>query len=379
MVPLYKLSPSDFAYLWNDCKHCYYQKVKFGLAYYGAFPATFGLINTLLQNSIMGMNLRDVNPGFPGGIVEIQEGYMRSKPIPGTNVYLSGRFDILTKLEDGTYGLIDFKITTLDEEKIQKYASQLHAYKFALENPASGAPMVKISKMGIVSISPESVKHKNRQTVFTTVLKWHPIEEDMDGFLKLIKEVSQVLNGKLPPESPTCMLCSYRKRILGQPLSIINIIALGENETVEFKSSFRWDYKLNQTAKTVEHAAIKSIASFLNYNGGTLYIGVDDNGEILGLRKDFNSLSKKSMDGFELYLSQALITALGKESRKYIHVSFEDTERGTICVVKAEPSKGGPVYLKNNNGNKEFYVRLGNASQLYDVEDAVKYIKTQWG
>ncbi len=50
----YKLSPSDFAYLWNECKHCYYQKVKFGIAQPGIFPSMFGRINKLLQDSIMG-------------------------------------------------------------------------------------------------------------------------------------------------------------------------------------------------------------------------------------------------------------------------------------------------------------------------------------
>ncbi|MDO8573284.1 MAG: PD-(D/E)XK nuclease family protein [Candidatus Daviesbacteria bacterium] len=99
------------------------------------------------------MNLSDIHPDLPSGIIEIQEGYMKSVTIDGTNCYLSGRFDILSKLDDGTYAIIDFKITTPDEEKIQKYANQLHAYKFALENPADGEP-IKISKMGIVSINP---------------------------------------------------------------------------------------------------------------------------------------------------------------------------------------------------------------------------------
>ncbi|MEX2007626.1 MAG: PD-(D/E)XK nuclease family protein [Candidatus Levyibacteriota bacterium] len=212
MAPIYKLSPSDFAYLWNDCKHCYYQKVKLGVVYSSPFPAMFGRINALLQTSIMGMNLRDVHPDLPSGIIEIQEGFMRSKPIPGTNVYLSGRFDILTKLEDGTYAIIDFKITTPDMEKIlKKYSSQLHAYKYALENPADGKAPIKISKMGAVSINPEEMKLVNGKVVFTAVPAWHPIEEDMDSFLGLIKEISEVLNGELPPESETCTLCIYRK------------------------------------------------------------------------------------------------------------------------------------------------------------------------
>ncbi len=208
----YKLSPSDFAYLWNDCKYCYYQKVKFGISHSGAFPAMFGRINKLLQDSIMGMNLSDIHPSLPSGIIEVQEGYLKSVKINGTNCFLNGRFDILTKLDDGTYAIIDFKITTPDEEKILKsYSSQLHAYKFALENPANGDP-IKISKMGVVSINPEEMKLVDGKVVFTTTPNWHPVEEDMKSFLGMVNDISTVLNGEVPPVSETCSLCIYRSK-----------------------------------------------------------------------------------------------------------------------------------------------------------------------
>ena len=210
---LYKLSPSDFAYLWEDCKHCYYQKVKNGVVYSSPFPAMFGRINGLLQASILGKNLKDVHPDLPEGVIEIQEGYMKSITIPGTNAYLSGRFDILSKLKDGTYAIIDFKITTPDMEKIlKKYSSQLHAYKFALENPADGKKPIKISKMGAVSINPEEMKLEKGKVVFTAVPDFFEVKEDMDSFFKLTKEISDLLNGPLPPESETCSLCVYRNK-----------------------------------------------------------------------------------------------------------------------------------------------------------------------
>lgn len=209
---VYKLSPSDFAYLYAECKFCYYQKVKLGVSHSGPFPAMFGRINKLLQDSIMGMNLTDILPELPNGIITVQEGYMKSVVIPGTNVFLSGRFDILTKLTDGTYAIIDFKITSPDEEKmLKKYTSQLHAYKFALENPAEGEP-IKISKMGAVSINPDEMKLVKGKVVFTTTPTWHPIEEDMESFHGFMKEISDVLNGDLPRASATCELCIYRSR-----------------------------------------------------------------------------------------------------------------------------------------------------------------------
>ncbi len=212
MAAKYKLSPSDFKYLWVDCKHCYYQKVKNGTSYYGPFPAIFGYMNTLLQNSVMGKSLRDIYPDLPEGTIEFQEGFLKSIPIPGAeDCYISGRFDVLTKLDDGTFGVIDFKITKPDEEQIKKFSSQLHAYKFALENPLEGEP-IKISKMGLISISPDEIEHRDGKFIFTTNPKWYPIEDDMPGFFDLTREISEVLNGELPASSETCALCIYRSK-----------------------------------------------------------------------------------------------------------------------------------------------------------------------
>lgn len=212
MPKIYKLSPSDFAYLWEDCKFCYYQKIKNGISYSGIFPSMFGKINGLLQSSIMGMDIKDIIPTLPSGIVSVEEGFLRSKVIPGTSVYISGRFDILTKMDDGTYGLIDFKITTPDDERIlKKYRSQLHAYKYALENPAEGNP-IKISKMGAVSIHPDDMELVDGKIRFIATPTYHNVEENMDEFLSLMKDISEFLNGPVPPEGENCLLCGYRAK-----------------------------------------------------------------------------------------------------------------------------------------------------------------------
>ncbi len=209
---LYKLSPSDFAYLWEECKHCYFQKVKLGVSYSGIFPSMFTKINSLLQNSIMGKNLKDIHKSLPDGIIKVQEGFLKSVTIDGTNCFLSGRFDILVSLKDGTYALIDFKIVTPNEEKIlKKYSSQLHAYKFALENPAKGKPR-KISKMGVVSINPDEMRLENGKIVFTNTPNFHEVKEDMKAFHKMIGEIDTVLSGDLPEASESCSLCIYRSK-----------------------------------------------------------------------------------------------------------------------------------------------------------------------
>lgn len=158
----------------------------------------------------MGMNLRDVNSDLPSGIIEIKEGYLRSAPIPpGKNCFISGRFDIISKLNDGSIAVIDFKITDPTEEKILKYSSQLHAYKFSLENPAQGEPK-KVSKMGIIAINPESIKFPGEKVVFDAKPYWFEIKEDMDSFYNFVSEVADLLEGPTPPENPDCAWCKYR-------------------------------------------------------------------------------------------------------------------------------------------------------------------------
>ena len=208
---MYKLSPSDFKYLYEDCKHCYYQKVKKGISLPSiGMPGVFSKMNSLLQNAIIGMDLREINKALPTGKIEVKEGFLKSKPIPpSNNCFISGRFDIASQLEDGTYAVIDFKITDPTEDKIQKFFPQLHAYKFALENPSYGSPK-KVSKMGVVTINPEEISFPGESVIFKSKPQFFEIVEDMDRFFTFISEVSKLLGGPVPKENPDCQWCKYR-------------------------------------------------------------------------------------------------------------------------------------------------------------------------
>ncbi|MBI2404655.1 PD-(D/E)XK nuclease family protein [Candidatus Gottesmanbacteria bacterium] len=210
---MYKLSPSDFKYLYEDCKHCYWQKAKGIIKELPSIgmPGVFMKMNSLLQHAIMGMDLRDINSQLPAGKIQVKEGFLKSKPIPpGNDCFIGGRFDVASRLDDGTYSVIDFKITDPKEDKIQKFFAQLHAYKFALEHPAFGEPK-KVSKMGVIAINPEEISFPGDTVVFTAKPQWFEIEEDMDRFYAFISEVSRLLHGPVPPENPdTCKWCYYR-------------------------------------------------------------------------------------------------------------------------------------------------------------------------
>jgi len=209
-----KLSPSDFKFLWKDCKHCYYRKIKDGITPpAGAFPSVFTYMNNLLQNNIKGKNLQEIHPDLPNAIVENIEGYLKSMPIPGAeNYYISGRYDIVCRLDDGTYMIVDFKIMNPSEESLLGYATQLHAYKFALENPTDPNKDPKlISQMGLISIKPEDIRLDKGNIFFIASPKFHKIEINMDDFFKTMNNIATILDGPLPLPSESCKYCRYRQ------------------------------------------------------------------------------------------------------------------------------------------------------------------------
>ena len=206
----YKLSPSDFAYLYEECKCCYYLKMKHGVQRPPSiFPAIFGAINTRIQGTLIGKNLQELSPSLPEGTVESQEGFVESKLIPGTNIYIKGKYDLLVKQKDGTYIVVDFKITSPDEEKASKYQTQLQAYHYAFEFPEKGKP-IEVTKLGLIVVYPDKVFFKKGQAVLCFPPKWFEIDIKKKDFLKFMKEVNDLLEGPVPPENPKCKFCEYR-------------------------------------------------------------------------------------------------------------------------------------------------------------------------
>ncbi len=155
--------------------------------------------------------------------------------------------------------------------------------------------------------------------------------------------------------------------------TIADYIAAGESETVEFKGSLRWDHRQNQVNKALEKTIARTVAGFMNLKGGTLVIGVSDEGEIWGLDADISSLgSRKDKDGWEQALRNVLNTYLSKEVAALIDVTFADVDGKHVAVVRADAAVK-PVYLMEGKV-AEFYVRSGNTTQQLDVKQSKSYI-----
>ena len=208
---IYKLSPSDFAYLYEECKFCYVQKVKNGIYQPSMpMPGVFSAINTRLQGNLVGKNLNSLSPDLPDGEVITQEGWVESIVVPNTSVFIKGKYDLLVKNPDKTYTLVDLKISQPGEDKIEKYKTQLAAYKFALQNPKQGQAY-KITRIGLLIFYPDKVIFENGNAMLDFPPKWLEVPVDEASFLSYIKKVDELLSGPTPTEGETCKWCLYRK------------------------------------------------------------------------------------------------------------------------------------------------------------------------
>jgi hypothetical protein len=163
--------------------------------------------------------------------------------------------------------------------------------------------------------------------------------------------------------------------LLDAPLT--EIIAAGEGQFVEFKASLLWDYYRQAINKDLYEPVMKNLVAFMNTAGGALLIGVSDEGEVLGLERDFSGLPKKNVDGFENTFNQAFGAMVGMENRQYVELTFPQLAEKTLCRLNVRPA-AHPVYLRYQ-GEEELYVRTGNSSQALPVSKAVQYVAGRFG
>ena len=213
-----KLSPSDFAFLWEDCKRCFYLKIASGFQRPRTImPKIFTVIDAEMKKCFEGRRTETIAPGMPGGVVEYSEKWVESQPISvperSFSCFLRGKFDTVVKFDDGTYGVIDFKTSERKAEHVPLYSRQLHAYAIALEKPAPGKlTLSPISKLGLLVFDPAKFSNAGGgSAALIGGLSWIEIPRDDATFMRFLADVLSVLELPSPPGgSPSCEWCQYR-------------------------------------------------------------------------------------------------------------------------------------------------------------------------
>jgi hypothetical protein len=166
-------------------------------------------------------------------------------------------------------------------------------------------------------------------------------------------------------------------RIEPEDDEIEQLVIGGETESVEFKSTLRYDMRTKAVNKKLEYVIAKTISAFLNSKGGDLFIGIDDDQNVLGLKNDISTLKKQNIDGFELQLIEVIKKYIGKEFSSHIKIELPEYKKQKICRISVSPSSK-PVFV-SFEGKEDFFVRYGCSSQPLSREEQSAYEKNHWG
>ena len=191
MAANWKLSPSDFAFLWEECHRCFYLKTVHKIRRPGGMPGIFSKIDSMMKQFFADKTTGEIASELGPGAVAFGEKWVESDPIsiPGraSSCTIRGKFDTVVKFEDGSYGVIDFKTSQARGRQHRLYARQLHSYAYALENPAPGKlNLAPVSRLGLLCVEPiEMLSLGDGSYAYRTEPTWIECPRDDQEFFSL--------------------------------------------------------------------------------------------------------------------------------------------------------------------------------------------------
>jgi hypothetical protein len=155
-------------------------------------------------------------------------------------------------------------------------------------------------------------------------------------------------------------------------VDVAKLIAQGEDGATEFKSTLRVNLHTGQVDEKIHLSALKTIAGFLNASGGTLLVGVADDGEVLGLDTD----GFPNEDKMGLHLVNLLRDRIGEVFLPYVHPSFKDSDGRRVLVIRCERGPK-PAFVKDG-ALQRFFVRGGNSTAELSGTSITEYVSQRF-
>ncbi|SFD93172.1 hypothetical protein SAMN04487819_105178 [Actinopolyspora alba] len=158
-----------------------------------------------------------------------------------------------------------------------------------------------------------------------------------------------------------------------------SLIAAEESKVVEFKATARRNLHTGEKDPANEWKIVKSIAGFMNAHGGNLLVGVTDEGSVIGVDEDFQFVSGGDRDGWELWLTDLIASALGSTAAAEMTVKFCDIDDHVVSKIEVGPS-AKPIFATPQKGEKKpcFFVRINNSTRELLGQEILDYQQRRW-
>ena len=153
---------------------------------------------------------------------------------------------------------------------------------------------------------------------------------------------------------------------------VSQLIAEGESDVVEFKSTMITNRHTRKRDKRMEWEVAKTVAAFLNTHGGTLVIGVEDDGTVIGIRHD----NFENDDSMSLRLAELLKVWLKPTVSVAIRTHFFDVSSERVLVIRCERFTE-PTFVVDltDNSREKLYTREGTATREVPASEILPYIR----
>ena len=216
---IFNYSPSEFAFAFENCKKCYYDKKINGIELKTFFPPVFNKLDGLQKKFYHGKSSKIVTDELEEGeIISDYNKMLKSEVLHDLNdrpFTMTGKIDGYIKHKD-SFTIVDFKTTNINEKKIDTYATQLQSYALMMERPKEGSlKLTPIKRLGLFCFDPNEITESNGNNCnMQWNTKWFEIPRDDKDLIGFITKVQDVLyEDKSPPSSENCNVCKFKKEI----------------------------------------------------------------------------------------------------------------------------------------------------------------------
>jgi Schlafen, AlbA_2 len=235
---------------------------------------------------------------------------------------------------------------------------------------------------------------KPTQTSLSQILaEYGWLDQDVLGSLSKLKQILDAWEVDCIPPIGQFGLDDVRvlrsKSLGGIAVQIADEIHRGEGAGIEFKESLLLDVKKHTLGRKpigecmsneVTDACLKTVAGFMNTSGGTLLIGVVDNGTIAGLEREYCLIpgaKKADFDEWELHLRSQIDQRFhnGRSASASVHISRAVLDGKSVARVLVGARKE-LVIMKGKAGDL-LYIRAGNRTLSVTLAEMTQYFSME--